>query len=245
MSSDSVHRPRKGRANSIIKWTTISIILIALTLPAGIGVAALLGRSGTAETWRLRADVGEAFGVVTAIFSGLALVALLVTFWVQFQELRVQRGELAGQRKLLDRLQTELYRTAEANLRTLHFELLKMSIEDAELASVWPSLRPGLAHEINRKYLYANLIYQHVWLSFRIGDYSERQIQNHLRYLFLSPTIREYWQAATTARTSLVKGTPEYRLATLADEICQEYEGVLASASRDADNTRLPDEAPH
>ena len=94
------------------------------------------------------------------------------------------------------------------------------------------SLIAGLPHLVNRQHLYANLIYQHVLLSLRIGDYSELQIQNHLRVLFLSPLMREYWRAAKTARISLVSGTAEYHLSQVADDICQEYDSVVNSTGQ-------------
>jgi len=225
---------RIGRA---VRWAAVAVSLIALILLAGVGVATLVARNGPSDT-------GRTFGAGT-ILSALVFAALVVTFWVQFQTLRMQREELGQQRQSLDRLRGELYRSAEADLRSLHLELVKMSIDDPELAAVWPPLKPGLPPELDRKYLYANLIYQHVWLSLRIADYSERRIQNQMRYLFMSPIMRDYWRAAATARTSLVPGTEEHRFAQVADEVCQEYDGVLASAGLNTAGSGLGDSVEH
>ncbi|BCB81026.1 hypothetical protein GCM10022251_61360 [Phytohabitans flavus] len=124
--------------------------------------------------------------------------------------------------------------SAEASLRMLHVDLIRMSIDDPSLAAVWPPLEPGVPHEKERQYLYANLIYQHIWLGLRISDYTEEQMQNHLRYIFTSSLMREYWRAAARARTSLVPGTAEYAFAEAANRICGEYEDLLAAA-RSAD----------
>ena len=48
----------------------------------------------------------------------------------------------------------ELRRSAEADLRMLHMELIKMSIADPQLAEVWPEFTPNLSPGQNRQYLY-------------------------------------------------------------------------------------------
>jgi hypothetical protein len=44
--------------------------------------------------------------------------------------------------------------------------------------------------------------------------------------------MRAYWQAAAGARSTLIPGTAEHDFAIMADEICREYEAVLASVRR-------------
>ena len=134
------------------------------------------------------------------------------------------------QRAALERMRTELNRGAEASLRRLHFELLRLSINDPQLAEVWPPFEPGLSPKRNRQYLYANLVIQHFWLSLRLGGHTESQLQNSLRNLFVSPLMRDYWRASSKIRTALVPGTPEFTFNELVDGICQEYDSVLASA---------------
>jgi hypothetical protein len=143
----------------------------------------------------------------------------------------------------------ELRRTAEANLRMVHVEMLKMSIIDPELAEVWPAFEPGLSVEKNKQYLYANIIYQYHFASLRLGEYSREQVLGSLRYLFTSPLMRSYWSAAACARTSLEPGTAEFEFAQQVDLVCREYEAVVASAGRsmaysDLDNHRAAAGAP-
>lgn len=214
-----------------VKWLVASAAIAAVTLLAGVGLAAVLGRSGTDGTWNRWSAVGQTFGALSSVIAGLALGALVFTFSIQFQELRMQRSELALQRESLNRSQGELFRSAEASIRALHVDLLKMAVDDERLASVWPPLEPGLPHDRNRQYLYANLILQHHLLCLRMGDYTESQIESHLRYLFVSPLIRKYWRAAGAARAFLVPGTDEFLFTQMADAICTEYEGVLATAA--------------
>src|SRR5439155_11129773 len=130
------------------------------------------------------------------------------------------------QRDAMTKSHNELRRSAEADLRMLHMELIKMSIADPQLAEVWPEFTPNLSPGQNRQYLYANLIYQHIRLCLQIGDYTDDEVQFHLRYLFSSPVIRGYWNAAQHSRRALVPQTHEGQFAQLADEICREYEAA-------------------
>ncbi|MGN9913120.1 DUF6082 family protein [Phytohabitans sp. LJ34] len=220
------------------KWIAASALVIFVILLLGLGVVAALQRLDTPTDWAERASVGDSFGVVNAIVSGLALAALIATLWLQSRELALQRTELAMQRESLHQSQIELHRSAEASLRMLHVDLIRMSIDDPSLAAVWPPLEPGVSREKERQYLYANLIFQHMRLGLRISDYTtDEQVQNHLRQLFTSSLMREYWRAAAKARTSLVPGTDEYAFASAANRICEEYEDLLAAA-RSADQGR-------
>jgi hypothetical protein len=174
--------------------------------------------------------VGQSFGIVSAVASVVGLALLAVTLVAQMRELRAQRSEIAVQRETLDEVRKELNRSVEAELRALHSDLLKLAINDPELAEVWPPFA-GTTPEQNRQYLYINLVLQHAWLQMRLEVCTEAEMRSNLRYLLASPAIRAYWRATAPSRSSIyVAGTTEYALAEIADEICREYEAVLACA---------------
>jgi uncharacterized membrane protein len=204
----------------------LSAGFVAVILLAGIGMVALVTSGGSTDTWNRWSNAGQAFGVLTAVLSGLALAALIVTFWLQLQELKAQRIELCQQRELLSNAQTALHRSAEAELRTLHTDLTKMAIDDTDLAEVWPVLEAGISPARNRQYLYANLILQHAWLMFRVSDYTEAEMRSNLRYLFRSPLFRDFWKASQKVRGGvLVPGTAEYRFDRIARDVFAESDG--------------------
>jgi hypothetical protein len=211
------------------KWLAATVVFTAATIVSGIGLAALLGRSGAESTWNRWSAVGETFGALSTVVSGLALLAFVITFASQVRELKNQHAELILQGEALERSHAELHRDVETNLRRLHMDMLKLAIDDERLAAVWPPLEPGLPHEVNRQYLYANIVFQHHWLCLRISDYTEEQVESNLRYLFTSPLMRKYWRASSNARRFLVPDTDEFLFSRMADEICHEYERVLAS----------------
>jgi hypothetical protein len=137
---------------------------------------------------------------------------------LQRQEMRLQRTELELQRNEMHRSAGELHRTAEAELRRLHMQLLKMSIDDPELAEVWPEYAPGLSAKQNRQYLYANLMYSHFMLVHKLGMASDREMLGHLRYIIGTPIFRDYWEAARHMRAEMDSGTHEDQFAALVDE---------------------------
>ena len=194
-------------------------VFTGIVLFAGIGIAALLGRSGSTDLWTRWGNVGQTFESINTIFSGLAFVALVVTFAIQFQELRMQRIELKLQREAMKASNGSLHTSAAANLRSLHMELMRMAIDDPELAAVWPDFDVGLSIKRNRQYLYANLIIQHLWLYLQIGEYSEDEARGMLHYMFSSPLMRDYWAASERVRRWLVADTPEHLFAKMVDDL--------------------------
>jgi hypothetical protein len=204
-------------AGPLIAWSVGLSMVAVVTLLAGVGVAALLARQGDAADWSKWSDVGQTFGALSSIISGLALVAVVVTARAQFRELANNYSELR--------------RTAQANHRMLHLEILKMSIENPDLARVWPPFLTNLPADLNRQYLYANIIYQFHWTSMHIEDYTDEEALATLRYLFASPLMRDYWRAAEHARTSVSQGSDEYIFAQKVDQVCREHEAVVASAT--------------
>ncbi|GIF53412.1 hypothetical protein DFJ67_1124 [Asanoa ferruginea] len=226
MSEPMIGERAFSRARRLLSWTILLLAGVSVALLAGLAASGMIAGTAPDETWAVRANVGETFGVLNAIFSGLALAAVVVTFWMQFTELRSQRAELALQRDSLIQTKAELHRSAEADLRHLHFDLVQLSIADPELAQVWPQVVGSPAR--HRQYQYANLIIQHSWLQLKISDYTEAELQSMLRYLFSSPIIREYWTTTKEFRQRiLVTDSFEHRMTAVADEVCSEYEHLL------------------
>src|ERR1700754_3580439 len=149
-------------------WVGLSL-LVAFALAVGVGLAATIAWRGTSEDWSRWSDVGQTFGALRSIIAILSLVAVVITARVQFRELQ---GSVA------------------ANLCTMHLEILKMSIEDQELADVWPAYAPDLSATQNRQYLYANIIYQFHWTSLKLNKASDAEVLASMRYLFTSPIMR-------------------------------------------------------
>jgi hypothetical protein len=223
-----------ARLTHLLKWVAVSVASVGAVLTAGLALVAVVAQAGSTDTWSRWSNAGQAFGVLTAVFSGFALAALVITFWMQLQELKAQRMELCQQRELLGQARAALHRSAEADLAALHHSLIKMAMDDGDLAKIWPPLGTGLAARSNRQYLYANLIIQHHWLRFQISDYTEAELRSVLRYLFSSPLMREFWRSTERSRaTFLLPGTQEFLFHDVAADVFREWStGPDAGAPR-------------
>nr|BFE63847.1 hypothetical protein GCM10020063_083730 [Dactylosporangium thailandense] len=123
----------------IVSGALLAAVLLAGVLGlAGIGAAEMATGTRAPRGWD---ELSDAFSVVNGIFSAFALIVVLVTLWVQFNELRMQRAELRMQREAAEQSGRELFRSSESVVRELHNHLLEMAINDEDLAEVWPFQR--------------------------------------------------------------------------------------------------------
>ncbi|MEN3308181.1 MAG: hypothetical protein V7603_4383 [Micromonosporaceae bacterium] len=216
---------RQSRALLLALGLVVFVIAVFL---AGVGVAAALSHATNATTWNTWGNVGQTFESVNAVFSGLAFAALIVTFWIQLKELREQRLELQLQREAALSSRDELWRGTEVDLRRLHVQLVKMSIDDPVLASVWPPVAPGLSADVTKQYNYANLVLQHCRMSLELGYYSEDATRAVLAYLLSSQTVRDYWSSSRAARLAATVDVRELRFVSLVEEIHQQLAELAA-----------------
>lgn len=237
------HESRGGKSRRVARVVFpaagMIVLLTAVVIGTGVGLAAVLGRGGSDKIWSRLSDVGQAFGVVNSVVSALAVVALVVTWMMQSRDLAVQR-------RILEDAQVALRRSADVGLRDLHTKLISMAIDHPDLAAVWPNL--GVTDPVLQlQYMYANLLLQHAWLQHTTGVATREDLISNVRFLFASPKVRAFWRDTANSRESIyVEGSRETRFADLADEIWHEYEAVLACSTSDdrSSNERCRERTP-
>jgi hypothetical protein len=213
-------RPPKG--GRYLFWLGASALAVA-GLAGGVGMAAVLGRQGSPQDWSRWSDVGQTFGALSSIIAVLTLFVVVVTARSQSLESR---------------------RVASVQLSALHFEILKMSIDDPSLAEVWPDYLPPVSAERKRQYLYAHIIYQFHWTALQINKATDEQVLGSMRYLFTSHLMRLYWNSGQRGRTSLQPGSAEHVFAARLDEICRDYEAAVSAAKRNGSGPMTASAAP-
>lgn len=215
----------------VILGLIVAIILVSLGMSALIEAIFGTGRADDLG------QTGQLFESVGAVFSGLAFIALVTTFLLQLEELKLQRQELENQRYEMSRTQQELHRSAQADLRRLHFELLRMAIYDEELGKVMPDPDPEtVPHATRRQLWYANLLYQHSRLAMERDTAGVETTQAMVRNLFKNAIMREYWHTSAQVRAAtLIPGTEEWEFAQMADEIFSEIPNSPDYGSRVAE----------
>lgn len=162
--------------------------------------------------------LGQIFESVNAAFSGLGFIALVVTFRVQYEELRLQRRELKNQHTAMAESQGHLGRSAECDIRARHVELIRMAMDDEDLAEFWPEFQAGLSAKHTKQYNYANLVVQHQRMMYHLGTFTQSDVLKFFQYLFSSPIMRSYWEARMIAREVAVEpGSDEWAFEQLID----------------------------
>lgn len=110
-----------------------------------------------------------------------------------------------------------------------HHRLIERATEDPSLLPVLDAYEEDLAPDTQRRYLFANDLYQHALHGRRIGILSLADLHGHLRYIFQSRTMRDYWEATRHHRASLVSTSEEAELGRMVDAL------VTALAEADGD----------
>ncbi|QJT07187.1 hypothetical protein G9272_33515 [Streptomyces asoensis] len=165
--------------------------------------------------------MGDYFGGISAVFSGMALLLLVATLMFQQRELRLQRHELSMQRQELVSSRDELRRSAESDMRALHVQLTQMAMDDPALADVWNDY-PGESTEVVRQHLFANLVFGHYLLAYRWGGSTEAEVLAYARSLVRSAAFQRYWEASRAAKEELPADSAEGRLFRLFEQAIRE-----------------------
>ncbi|MEU8893027.1 DUF6082 family protein [Streptomyces sp. NPDC048442] len=202
-----------------LKLLTLSMGGLALVAAGSVFISGWLidgveAANGNQQTATDRSSLGDYFGGVSALFSGTALLMLVITLVYQQRELRLQRQELTLQRAELVASRNELRRSADSDLRGHHVQLTQLQLENPELMAVWNDY-PGVPETQARQHLFANLTFSHYLLMLKWGSISDAEIIAHADRLLQSPTFRAYWDASSAAKEKLPRGTDEYHLFNL------------------------------
>ncbi|MCX4814399.1 DUF6082 family protein [Streptomyces sp. NBC_01239] len=198
-----------------------ALVGAASVVVSGWLVSGVEKANGDRRTALDRSSMGDYFGGASAVFSGLALILLVVTVLFQQHELRLQRQELGLQREELISSRNELRRSAEADLRSLHVQLTQMQMADPALAEVWNDY-PEESPRTLRQNLFANLTFSHYLLVFRWGGITENEMLAHAQRLVSSPVFNRYWDSSRSAKEALPPDSAEGRLFRIFEQAIQE-----------------------
>lgn len=96
------------------KFSLMQTLVAVLLLWGGVALVVYL----KGEDWATRGQIGDMFGVVNALFSGLAFALLIFTIYLQRQEIQLQSEALKAQQEELRLTRKEVKRSAEAQERS-------------------------------------------------------------------------------------------------------------------------------
>lgn len=187
---------KTAMSRKILVMTVISAVIVT----ASIVLLVAFLYSAPADQQRIWSNVGQAIGGAASLFSGLALVGLVATLWLQNKQIALQNDQV--QVALADQK-----RGNEVALRQMHMQIIEMAINDPELGRVWPDISPGDPE--SRIDHYCNLVLYLQKVAFDVGTIDLAELRGALTYLMQSDSIYSFWTRSRIARLDIVVGDEE------------------------------------
>jgi hypothetical protein len=190
-----------------IRWAGLAVLILALAVV--VSPFALDSFQGDEPDWQRRSVIGQTYGAISALVAALALCAIAVSVFFQWQEIRANR---------------------EFARRAVHNELLKMAIDDPELRECYRI--DGQDDAPSRQHLYCNLIFSFWEATYALGMLRHQEIGGLVAEMLKSQPGREFWMKARKYRLAHVDSSQERRFRQTFDA---EYLRWSRKASEDTD----------
>jgi hypothetical protein len=161
---------RLRRISRQLPWRAVSISVTATILAVALlwPVLMTITVSGNIN-WHALSEVGQAYGAVSAVLSGLALCGVVVSLLIQRRQAQT---------------------STQYAIRERHFDLLRLMLDQ-------PDLMYGFAMDPRdpaaRRSVYVNLIIGHMHMTWMLGEAEEIDLRNALREMFRGSTAMDWW----------------------------------------------------
>ncbi|MFI6936416.1 DUF6082 family protein [Streptomyces sp. NPDC050287] len=160
----------------------------------------------------------QSLGSVAA--AGLMLATATLT--LASRQRRLEEARL--QMKRLELEERASRRRALAHQQRMHWELLVKAIDDPSLAEVIDTYDKSIPAAKRRQYFYANAWYVNLYHLYRAGILDQEELYGHLRELFQSPLLREYWEASKGQRATLKNASDEASIGRMVDSLIKDLD---------------------
>jgi hypothetical protein len=164
----------------ILRNTSIVILIVGgagliAASPAGLNLLS----AAKGVDWLKLSSIGQTYGAVSALISGVALAGVVISLILQSRELNLAR---------------------EQAFRTYHFDLLRFAIDNPSFISSWGYIPPeGSSLEDVRMAGYTNMIVSFWGTGYTTGWLDEGEVRRSFKDMFRGEAGREYWEASRSA----------------------------------------------
>lgn len=124
--------------------------------------------------WSELSSIGQTYGAISALISGVALAGIAISLFLQSRELNLMREQI---------------------FRDYHFDLVRFSIENPSFISSWgyaPSV--ALSLEDVRRVGYTNMIVSFWSSSYLTRRLDESELRRNCSQMFQGEAGRSYWE---------------------------------------------------
>ncbi|MGJ8562832.1 MAG: DUF6082 family protein [Alphaproteobacteria bacterium] len=175
--------------NKTFLWFTVTFAILVALFFAHLCLLAFNSDFSVVTDLRGAKDLSTALGLFSAIFSGFAAFGLLLTINLQGHAIEIQN--------------TEVKQASALQVRLLHFELLRLSIEDEELEKVWSGSDANLS---GKQSMYVNLILSHWSTMFSNELMNEEELRNLLPER-MHTLMLQFWKRNRVSRLEHAKSS--------------------------------------
>lgn len=183
-------------------------ITIAAIATVALTPIILKGLSFLGGDWQSLGNVGQAYGFLSVIFSGAALIGVAMSLAYQAHQTNISNEE---------------------ERRAAHRELALMSINDPELLVCWPPSQSPLPLTLARQLHFTHLIvtqYYSDYLLKRVNDEATRvQLELHFR----GERARDHWVDRSVGWREFAEATGDARQIRFVDLMDEAYENAVVA----------------
>lgn len=177
-----------------------TLITVATVVCVGVIFASPLALSAFEHvpptTLYRRSLIGQTYGAVAAVISGLALIGVVVS-------IRYQRREATAARS--------------HNMRTLHISLMRMALGDPDLLLAWGPFGSGDI-TARRQHIYVNLVLSYWQMLYSLGELPDSELRVISHDLFAGEAGQLFWANARTIRLRTEGSKLDRRFHQIIDE---------------------------
>ncbi len=192
----------------------VGVLLAAL---AGSPLVLILIDHRITANWSDVGNIGQAYGAISALLSGIAVGGVALSLLMQAHQTRIDQAR---------------------GMRVSQLELMKVLLEDPSLRPVSPiaNAYPGPAW---RKSIYLNLMFKYLEMGYEIGYFSETSIRTHTTNYFQIEHAREWWGRA---RDDYRPDAHSRRLRRFLRIVDEQYAKAVAERAAFGETGEIPDE---
>ncbi|MER7170054.1 DUF6082 family protein [Streptomyces mesophilus] len=151
-------------------WSLTGIVVLSIIASTPFLLRAV---APDGQNWGELSDISQTYGSLSVLFSGAALLGVIVSLVYQARQSALERAEAQ---------------------RAVHRELLTMAFEDPELIPCWAPWPQPVTATRWKQLSYINLIYNSWYTDYRLGRSNDKAAREKLAYHFRGQLARIYWE---------------------------------------------------
>ncbi|WP_328854126.1 DUF6082 family protein [Microbispora hainanensis] len=153
------------------------------------------------DDWLLLSNIGQTYGVASALLSVFALIGVSFSLILQARETKATR---------------------EQALRALHGDLMRMAMDDPLYRACWGPFFSADEEDGQKAHMYVNMIFNHWLLMWELRAITETHLREISRTVLEGPIGRRFWQDVRALRMSSSGTRRERRFNRIIDAEYQE-----------------------